>query len=85
MVGWVGGGAKYRNNEVEQIQQTHALSRSLRLPCLFSIFAIFLYLNEHHSSLSKDGASVIHHRQDTYRGGRGQDSSSVTVMLGRAI
>lgn len=65
-----GRATKYRNNEVEQIQQAHALSRSLRLACLFSIFAIFPYLNEHHSFLSRDGASVIHHRQDTYRGTR---------------
>lgn len=36
----------------------------------FSIFAIFHYLNEHHSFLSRDGASVIHHRQDTYGGTR---------------
>lgn len=70
MFWWGGRGAKYRNNEVEQIQQAHALSRSLRLPCIFSIFVISLYLNEQHSFLSRDGASVIHHRQDTYRGTR---------------
>lgn len=33
----------------------------------FSILAISLYLNEHHSVLWRDGASVIHHRQDTCR------------------
>lgn len=83
MGGWA---EKYRNNEVEQIQQAHALSRSLRLPCLFflSIFAIFHYLNEHHSFLSRDGASVIHHRQDAY-GGTGTGQKQGDSHAGRAV
>ena len=69
------GGDGQRNTETMKWNKSNrrALSRSLRLACLFSIFAIFPYLNEHHSFLSRDGASVIHHRQDTYRGGGGDD------------
>lgn len=71
---------KYRNNEVEQIQQAHALSASLSpSPGLLDSFiffvavAIFLYLNEQRRSLSRDGAGVIHHRQDTCGEGGDED------------
>lgn len=80
--GWA---VKYRNNEVEQIQQAPLLYlAAFRFLRLFSIFAIIPYLNEHHSFPSRNGARVIHHRQDTSRGVRTRQWQG-DVDGGRAI
>lgn len=78
------GGDGQRNTETMKWNKSNRHMLYLvpfSFPAFFSIFAIFLYLNEHHSFLSRDGASVIHNRQDTDR----SEDRTVDSDAGRAI
>lgn len=81
------GREKYRNNEVEQIQQAHALSRFLRLPSLASpppfllSFPILMSTTAFYRGMVP--ARCITGR--THAGERGQDGWGVTAVLAERL